>query len=675
MNDRISNLRRIPFTVLAIFAFVSQSLFVVTPASAQRSEDRGGDLRTVSSLPTKGKRWALVVGVDNYGLQGAVNDARALRNVLIRYAGFPEDQVITLTTGDPDNPPTRNNILSELDKLARSVPADGLFLFSFSGHGKTVENDAYLIPSDGRMSNSKRAMIDFSIDVTRIGEALAEMKFKQVIILIDACRTKIVGRGSEAEALTPAMSRRFSFDETNRDIEAFITLYSTRLSESAYEYFDRETNQYRGYFSKAVEEALSGKAANERGEITLAALVKYLEEAVPARSYRTEGVRQVPWKNSSGYRESGLVLAIAPRMPAASGAAVPAAWAGFSGVAKKLIKYDAVADFYEGLAGACLNERCGFIDRSGTEVIPLRYERISHFSEGLVCVKLGGKWGYADKTGSVVIAPKYDQVINFMNGFAPVRLNDKWGMIDKTGKLVVPIRYEDVNSYSEGLIAVQSNGKFGFIDISGRVVIPFRFDGAQNFSEGLAAASLDEKWGFIDKRGDFVIRPEYDAASRFVGGLGMVANILVGIPPDAEYNWGLIDKSGRMVRLAPSDPESPGEPLVVGGREFHYNIIEEFSEGLAVAIWHGRQGFIDRSGREVIPPRYDGCKCGPFSDGLAQVALNDKFGFVDRSGREVIPVKYDDVWCGAFAKEGFIGVLLDGKKGFADVHGNEYFGL
>lgn len=64
---------------------------------------------------------------------------------------------------------------------------------------------------------------------------------------------------------------------------------------------------------------------------------------------------------------------------------------------------------------------------------------------------------------------------------------------------------------------------------------------------------------------------------------------------------------------------------------------------------------------------------GSFSDGLAVAALNGKYGFIDKTGREVIPVKYDSVWCRAFRKEGFIGVELNGKKGFVDVEGNEYF--
>jgi uncharacterized caspase-like protein len=48
-----------------------------------------------------------VIGVDKYSdpqispLKGADNDARTLSDALVRYAGFPEDQVILLATDQP----------------------------------------------------------------------------------------------------------------------------------------------------------------------------------------------------------------------------------------------------------------------------------------------------------------------------------------------------------------------------------------------------------------------------------------------------------------------------------------------------------------------------------------------------------------------------------------------
>src|SRR5437763_16831948 len=59
---------------------------------------------TITELPGKQKRWALVIGVDQYQdaqigrLSGAANDARTLAAALTAYSGFPADQVILLAT-------------------------------------------------------------------------------------------------------------------------------------------------------------------------------------------------------------------------------------------------------------------------------------------------------------------------------------------------------------------------------------------------------------------------------------------------------------------------------------------------------------------------------------------------------------------------------------------------
>ena len=59
----------------------------------------------------------------------------------------------------------------------------------------------------------------------------------------------------------------------------------------------------------------------------------------------------------------------------------------------------------------------------------------------------------------------------------------------------------------------------------------------------------------------------------------------------------------------------------------------------------GRWGFIDTSGNEVVPPRYD--YLGSFNEGLAAVRIGDwedgRWGFVDASGEEVVSPRYDFV--------------------------------
>ena len=75
--------------------------------SVHGQDGRGAGLRPISSLPSKETRWALIIGVDSYAkdispLYGSVNDAKALKEILIKHAGFPEPQVILMTTDTTD---------------------------------------------------------------------------------------------------------------------------------------------------------------------------------------------------------------------------------------------------------------------------------------------------------------------------------------------------------------------------------------------------------------------------------------------------------------------------------------------------------------------------------------------------------------------------------------------
>ena len=60
---------------------------------------------------------------------------------------------------------------------------------------------------------------------------------------------------------------------------------------------------------------------------------------------------------------------------------------------------------------------------------------------------------------------------------------------------------------------------------------------------------------------------------------------------------------------------------------------------LAKAQKDGKWGFIDRSGKVVIPFKYDWALW--FSEGLCAVQETNKYGFIDKTGKLVIPFIYD----------------------------------
>lgn len=306
-----------------------------------------------------------------------------------------------------------------------------------------------------------------------------------------------------------------------------------------------------------------------------------------------------------------------------------------------------------GLAEVHDDEGAATIDRDGEVVfrVPDGRAVVGAFSEGLAWFvdgaefghhKIdGGRWGCINTRGEVVIAPKfggdYDhQPGPFCQGLARVRFGDKWGFVDVRGQTVVAPAYDDAGDFSEGLalVATEPGGarKYGFIDRTGRLVVPRRYDDAAAFHEGLAAVRVDPlgdengQSGFIDRTGRVVL--EADPA-RYEG---------VGLRDAMGFREGLAAVHAYPKEPLPPDAKCPACERAVGGM-----LPGATCPACEVPLGERGLGFVDRTGRFVIPPTlWEGARIGPFNEGLC--ALNDtgKWGYIDRTGRVAILPRFDE---------------------------------
>ena len=145
--------------------------------------------------------------------------------------------------------------------------------------------------------------------------------------------------------------------------------------------------------------------------------------------------------------------------------------------------------------------------------------------------------------------------------------------------------------------------------------------------------------GIVDKTGKVVVPPhKYDGIADFCNGFALV---------EKDGKRGFVDQTGKEVI-----------PCVYEGS---WN----FHEGLAAVKKDGKWGCIDKTGKEVIPFDYDMVFDG-FSEGMVRAEKNGKWGYIDKTGKAITPFQYDDVW--AFSN-GLAQVEKDGKRTYIDKTG------
>ncbi|MDE5633754.1 MAG: WG repeat-containing protein [Muribaculaceae bacterium] len=68
-------------------------------------------------------------------------------------------------------------------------------------------------------------------------------------------------------------------------------------------------------------------------------------------------------------------------------------------------RYDEAAPFYDGVAEVGIDGNRGYIDKTGNVVVPLIYEYVWGFNEGLTGARIGEKYGFINRNGNITDCP------------------------------------------------------------------------------------------------------------------------------------------------------------------------------------------------------------------------------------------------------------------------------
>ena len=281
-------------------------------------------------------------------------------------------------------------------------------------------------------------------------------------------------------------------------------------------------------------------------------------------------------------------------------------------------------------------------------------------SNGAFIVKVGDKYGAYKLDGTQLAAPDYAYAKGYSNGMAAVTKEGSmqvifdWGFSEEE-----QAEYED-----DGKIWEFEDGKYGYLDETGKLAIPMKYAKAFDFSEDRAFVRETEDGPLlmIDKAGKVIasynnVNLWYYETVQFSEGLAIIPLVDSEDGFEADY-YIAVDKSGKTVytfRDQYVDFENGYQNGLVAVAETAEwgtggPCLERGVNGMAGA------GYRDKTGNKVISGDYD--DLGAFSDGMAMVAKYDddwnwKCGFINTSGKLVIPIEYNGYW----SFEGGIGAV------------------
>ena len=229
-----------------------------------------------------------------------------------------------------------------------------------------------------------------------------------------------------------------------------------------------------------------------------------------------------------------------------------------------------------------------------------------------------------------------------------------------TAQAIDPLTRADFNettnhydiSYAD-CFRIMQNGKYGIIDFNGKIVVPAEYEelyairGSLNFL-GIKLDYNNEHVQTYIHYGSFDTEPAYRKynAEKY------------------EYYWNT--KSDKAVFVENKNGDAKEQEFGPSLPETVKGVIYEGNRFIAT----GTYGLYFNS-KNVTGMRYSGAGC--FADGKAAFMSNDKWGYIDSTGRTVIPFEYDAVW--GYNALGGEDTPYESYNGYVTLCKNKKFGV
>src|SRR4051795_7884773 len=236
-------------------------------------------------------RRALLVGINHYEsapLSGCIDDARRMERLLRRHDDGGVNFDTHLLTSDREVV-TRARLRESIENLFAD-PADVALLY-FSGHGTENDLGGYLVTTDATLYNEGVALGD----VLALANRAAHIS--EVAIIIDSCHSGWLGTVPAVDNMQASLREGLSI------------LTASRSSQSSVEHGES------GVFTELVGSALDGGAADILGNVSVASVYAYVDQALGAWDQRPLFKSHVSRMLSLRTAKPAIDIAVVRRLP------------------------------------------------------------------------------------------------------------------------------------------------------------------------------------------------------------------------------------------------------------------------------------------------------------------------------------------------------------------------
>ncbi len=139
--------------------------------------------------------------------------------------------------------------------------------------------------------------------------------------------------------------------------------------------------------------------------------------------------------------------------------------------------YDNIGGKIEELISVSLEDKFGYINSKGKEIIPIRYTELGEVRNGLIIAKdeVTQKFGVINLKNKYVVEAKYSYILSRTEDlFIVGDENSKEGVVNKEGEIILPLEYTNLEfKYDNLVVGDNKQGDYKYIQINekGSVVL------------------------------------------------------------------------------------------------------------------------------------------------------------------------------------------------------------